>query len=70
MYYVDTDTFTEEDWNKFETSNTFLKKNSGNWGTPTTIVLAGNEAVDYIEGETTADKLQELYNNYFDMNQE
>ena len=70
MYYVDTDTFTEEDWNKFETSNTFLKKNSGNWGTPTTIVLAGNEAVDYIEGETTADKLQELYNNYFDMNQD
>ena len=70
MYYVDTDTFTEEDWSSFEQSNTFLKKNNGNWGTPTTIVLAGKEAVDYIEGETTADKLQELYDKYFDLKQE
>ena len=66
MYYVDTDTFSDEDWEGFEKSNTFLKKNSGNWGTPTTVVLAGNEAVDYIEGETTSDNLLELYNEYFD----
>ena len=65
MYYIDTDTFSEEDWKSFEKSNSFLKKNSGNWGTPTTIVLAGNEAVDYIEGETTTDKLQELYDDSF-----
>ena len=70
MYYVDTDTFNEEDWSSFEKSNTFLKKNSGNWGTPTTIVLAGHEAVDYIEGETTRDKLMDLYNQYFDMDGE
>lgn len=70
MYYVDTDTFTEEDWEGFEKSNTFLKKKNGNWGTPTTVVLAGKEAVDYIEGETPADNLKELYNQYFDMNQE
>lgn len=67
MYYVDTDTFSEEDWTEFEKSNSFLKKNSNSWGTPTTIVLAGEEAVDYIEGETTADKLLELYKEYFDM---
>ena len=66
MYYVDTDTFSQEDWNTFSKSNTFLKKNSENWGTPTTIVLAGKEAVYYIEGETTADKLQELYDEYFE----
>lgn len=70
MYYVDTDTFSEEDWTGFEKSNTFLKKNSGSWGTPTTIVLAGNEAVDYIEGETTEDNLLNLYNEYFDMDNE
>lgn len=67
MYYVDTDTFSEDDWTNFEKSNTFLKKNSGNWGTPTTIVLAGNEAVDYIEGETDTDSLLKLYNEYFEM---
>ena len=65
MYYIDTDTFTQDEWQTFEKSNSFLKKNSGNWGTPTTVVLAGKDAVDYIEGETTADQLQELYNKYF-----
>ena len=67
MYYVDTDTFTEDDWISFEKSNSYLKKNSGSWGTPTTIVLAGSEVVDYIEGTTTAEKLLDLYNEYFDM---
>ena len=70
MYYIDTDTFECDDWTTFETSNTFLKKNSGNWGTPTTVVLAGNEAVDYIEGETTKDNLQELYEKYFEKKNE
>ena len=65
MYYVDTDTFDEEDWNGFMKSNSFLKKNSDNWGTPTTVVLVGSEAVDYVEGETTESKLQELYDKYF-----
>ena len=70
MYYIDTDSFTSEDWQTFETSNTFLKKNKNNWGTPTTIVLAGNEAVDYIEGETTEEELQKLYDKYFELNKE
>ena len=65
MYYVDTDTFTEDDWNSFEESITFLKEKNGNWGTPTTLVQAGSETVDYIEGETTAESLDELYNKYF-----
>lgn len=70
MYYIDTDTFSQDDWASFEKSNSFLKKNSGNWGTPTTVVLAGSEAVDYIEGETTADRLSTLYEDYFDMDSE
>ena len=65
MYYIDTDTFSESDWGSFEKSNSFFKKAKGNWGTPTTVVLAGSEAVDYIEGETSADKLKELYKNNF-----
>ena len=70
MYYIDTDTFTQEEWETFEKSNTFLKKNSGNWGTPTTVVLAGKEAVEYIEGETTAEELQKLYDKNFEKNGE
>lgn len=67
MYYVDTDTFNESDWSEFEKSNSFFKKNSNSWGTPTTIVLAGREAVDYIEGETTSENLKKLYEDYFDL---
>lgn len=67
MYYVDTDTFSESDWSGFEKSNSYLKKANGNWGTPTTVVLAGNQAVDTIEGETTADNLLDLYNKYFEI---
>lgn len=67
MYYVDTDTFSEDDWSGFEKSNTFLKKNIGKWGTPTTVVLAGRDAVDYIEGESTADELLKIYQKYFEM---
>ncbi|MBQ8681945.1 MAG: hypothetical protein IJ509_03435 [Bacilli bacterium] len=70
MYYVDTDTFTEEDWSGFTDSNSYLKKNSDSWGTPTTIVLAGDTAVDSIEGTTDAETLLELYNEYFEMEEE
>lgn len=70
MYYVDTDTFSSEDWEGFEKSNSFLRKNSSSWGTPTTVVLVGSETVDYIEGTTDADGLKELYEEYFEINQE
>lgn len=67
MYYVDTDTFGQEEWAEFESTNSFFKKHKNNWGTPTTIVLAGSSAVDYVEGETIADDLKELYEKYFDI---
>lgn len=67
MYYVDTDTFTSEDWETFEKSNTYLKRAKGNWGTPTTLVLAGREYVSYIEGTTNHESLLKLYQDYFDI---
>lgn len=67
MYYIDTDEMEQSDWSKLESSNTYFKKNSGNWGTPTTIVLAGNEAIDSIEGETDSKSLLKLYKEYFDL---
>lgn len=70
MYYIDTDEMEEDDWTKLSDSNTFFKKKKDNWGTPTTLVLAGKECVDFIEGETEADDLLELYNKYFDLDKE
>ena len=70
MYYVDTDTFDEEEWVLFEKSNSYLKKAKGDWGTPTTLVLSGADAVDYVVGTTDADTLLELYEKYFNMVEE
>ncbi len=68
MYYIDTDEMEEGDWDKLSKSNSFFKKHGDEWGTPTTIALYGNKALDYIEGETTSDKLLEMYKKYFDLN--
>ena len=70
MYYVDTDTFTNEDWEKFEKSNSYLKKAKGEWGTPTTLVLAGSEAVDFVVGVTESTELKEMYDKYFEIEKE
>ena len=33
----------------------------GDWGTPTTVVLAGKETVDFISGATSVEELEQLY---------
>ena len=70
MYYVDTDTFSEDEWKEFEKSINFFKEAGDDWGTPTTVVLAGKETVDYISGATDAEALEELYEDNFDLGEE
>ena len=70
MYYIDTDEMEESQWTELNKSATFFKEKGDNWGTPTTLVQAGKETVDYIEGETTSDKLLDLYKKYFDIDKE
>ena len=67
MYYVDISTFGNENGANFEKAVSYLKKSNGKWGTPTTMVQAGNTTVDYIVGGTTNEELLKLYNKYFDM---
>lgn len=67
LYYIDTDDFTSDEWTDLEKSNTFFKENSGNWGTPTTLVLAGEESIDSVVGESDSDALLDLYEKYFDV---
>ena len=66
VFYIDTDEMSEEDWSKFETSNTFFEEHKDEWGTPTTIILEGNKSLEYIEGETDESSLKELYDKYFE----
>lgn len=67
MYYIDTDEMEEDEWEKLEKSNTFFEDNADNWGTPTTLVLAGKESVDSVIGESDSDSLLDLYEKYFDV---
>ena len=66
LYYVDTDTFSEEDWKTFETSIDYFE-DAESWGTPTTIVLAGKETVTFIEGTASKEDLKSLYEENFEM---
>lgn len=68
LYYVDTDTFSQDEFNALVNSNSFFKeKNSTGWGTPTTIILVGSEAVDYYEGATDSDGLYDFLSEYIDI---
>ncbi len=67
LYYIDTDTFSNEEHNKLAKSISYFNGKNGNWGTPTTVVQAGFDTVDYAEGLIDEDKLLELYEDNFDM---
>ena len=64
MYYINTDNLSEEEFTALQKSNTFFKKNSDAWGTPTTIILIGNQAIDYLEGETDEEGLNSFLSEY------
>ena len=50
LYYIDTDTLTEDEFNNLNSTNSYLKKNQ--WGTPTTLFMLGDRVLDTIGGYT------------------
>jgi len=68
LYYVDTDTFSQDEFNALVSSNSFFKEKSNTgWGTPTTIILVGSDAVDYYEGATDSDGLYKFLSDYIEI---
>ena len=53
LYYIDTDTLSEEEFNELSTTNNYLKRN--NWGTPTTLFMLGDRVLDNIPGYVDKD---------------
>lgn len=49
VYYVDTNNLTSEEMTELSTTNKYLKKNS-DWGTPTTLLMRGEDILDSIGG--------------------
>ena len=64
IYYINTDNLSQDEFTSLQKSNTFFKKKKDNWGTPTTIILIGNQAIDYLEGETDEDGLNSFLSEY------
>lgn len=55
LYYIDTDTLTEEEFNNLSSKNSYLKKNQ--WGTPTTLFMLGDRVLDTIGGYTAKENV-------------
>ena len=51
--YINTDNLTSDEYTKLSTTNKYLKKNQ--WGTPTTLLMVGDEVVDTIGGYVEKD---------------
>lgn len=48
IYYIDTDTLTQDEYTELSTTNNYLKRNE--WGTPTTLFMLGDRVLDSIGG--------------------
>lgn len=48
LYYIDTDKFIGEDWNKFKESEKYLTENE--WGTPLTLLYKDGKLIDVLNG--------------------
>ena len=55
IYYIDTDTLTQDEYNKLNTTNSYLKRND--WGTPTTLFMLGDRVLDTIGGYVEKDSV-------------
>ncbi|MDO5569352.1 MAG: thioredoxin family protein [bacterium] len=61
VYYIDISTLTSSNKSKLSTSNSYLKDNE--WGTPTTLILLGNEVVDVLSGYVEEDELVSFFSD-------
>ena len=55
LYYIDTDTLSQEEFNLLGSTNSYLKRN--NWGTPTTLFMLGDRVLDNIAGYVDKDSV-------------
>lgn len=55
LYYIDTDTLTQDEFNELSTTNNYLKRN--NWGTPTTLFMLGDRVLESIPGYVDKENL-------------
>ena len=57
--YVNTDSFSSDDWSKFQNSFDYLASNE--WGTPLTLIVQNGEIVDKNNGYVELDAIKEFF---------
>lgn len=55
IYYIDTASLTEDEFNLLNNTNSYLKKTK--WGTPTTLFMLGDRVLDSISGYVEKDSV-------------
>jgi len=68
IFYIDTDTLTEDEFNELSTKNNYLKKNQ--WGTPTTLFMMGSKVIDNISGYVEKDSVDAFFKDRVVMGEE
>lgn len=59
--YIDTDTFSQEDWTTFNGSLDYLQNEE--WGTPLTLIVQNGEVVAENNGYVELDAIKEFFSN-------
>lgn len=62
LYYIDTDKFVNDDWNRFTSSEKYLQEEK--WGTPLTFLYSDGKLVDIIGGYVEANDVYDFLQKY------
>ncbi|MGM9875935.1 MAG: thioredoxin family protein [Bacilli bacterium] len=65
IYYINMSNLSSEEYTALGTSNSYFKKNQGNWGTPTTLFMYGKSVIDSIPGYVDKDELVDFVKENF-----
>ncbi len=59
--YIDTDKFSNDDWNTFYASLSYLSENE--WGTPLTLIVQNGEVLDVNQGYVELNTIETFFSN-------
>ena len=65
IYYINMTNLNNDEYTALGTSNSYLKKNQGKWGTPTTLFMYGNSVIDSIPGYVDKDEFVKFVKENF-----
>lgn len=65
IYYINMTNLNNDEYTALGTSNSYLKKNQGKWGTPTTLFMYGRTVVDSIPGYVDKDEFVKFVKENF-----